>query len=55
MYKDAIKIKFNDGSIYLYTYQKSGHRAAETMKILADDQHGLSTYISENTAREDAD
>lgn len=55
IYKDAIKIKFTDGSIYLYTYEKSGHRAVETMKVLANDQHGLGTYITENTAREDAD
>ncbi len=52
IYKDAIKIKFADGSVYLYTYEKSGHRAVETMKILAGEQSGLGTYITQNTAKE---
>lgn len=48
IYKDAIKIQFADGTIYLYTHEKSGKRAVETMKILASEHNGLGTFINEN-------
>ena len=45
---DAIKVRFNDGITYLYTYDSSGRRAIEKMKTLAQDGQGLSTFISQH-------
>lgn len=49
IYKDAIKIQFTNGTVYLYTHEKSGKHAVETMKILALEHKGLGSYINENT------
>lgn len=43
---DYIKIKFTDGSVYLYTYKSAGKNLIEKMKQLAIEGKGLSTYIS---------
>ena len=41
-----IKIKFIDGSVYLYTYLNPGKTHVENMKKLAKKGRGLSSYIS---------
>jgi len=41
-----IKIKFHDGSIYLYDYSIPGSDAVEKLKELARKGYGLSGYIS---------
>ena len=43
---DFIKIKFIDGSVYLYSYRNPGKVHVEHMKMLAKKGRGLSTYIS---------
>ena len=44
---DFIKVKFTDGSVYLYTYSSAGKEIIEKMKKLAVEGKGLSTYISQ--------
>ena len=46
--KDFIKVKFTEGSVYLYNYASAGPAAIERMKILARQGWGLSAYISEH-------
>lgn len=52
---DWISVVFQDGAAYLYNYRKPGLFAVETMKKLAAQGKGLSTFIStkirENYAR----
>jgi hypothetical protein len=43
---DFIKIKFIDGSVYLYTDRNPGKTHVENMKKLARQGRGLSSYIS---------
>jgi hypothetical protein len=43
---DYIIVAFTDGHRYKYTYSSAGETHIETMKRLAKDQAGLSTYIS---------
>lgn len=40
-----IKVKFFDGSIYTYSYNKAGVENVEEMKRLADSGDGLNSYI----------
>ena len=42
-----IKVKFNDGDIYLYTYASAGKKIINKMTQLAQKGKGLSTYISQ--------
>lgn len=42
----AIAVKFRDGTIYDYTYEVTGRKHVEHMKMLAKAGLGLSTYIS---------
>jgi hypothetical protein len=42
----AIRVKFADGKIYIYTYASTGRVHVERMKLLAQAGRGLSTYIS---------
>jgi hypothetical protein len=44
--KDII-VQFIDGSIYKYTYNSAGVEAVETMKELALEGRGLTTYINQ--------
>ncbi|MEO6523151.1 MAG: hypothetical protein ABIN91_15825 [Mucilaginibacter sp.] len=44
---DRIKIKFLDGTIYLYTYQSAGEENVEQMKTLAQNGRGLTTFINQ--------
>lgn len=45
---DSITIRFNDRSIYLYTYTSAGSAEIETMKTLAKQGSGLNSYINKN-------
>jgi len=40
-----IKVHFNDGAIYLYTYESTGTSNIETMKKLASSGQGLNSFI----------
>lgn len=54
---DAIRVRFEDGSIYLYTYQSAGEHTIERMKALALSGRGLcgfiSSHVHENYARKE--
>ncbi len=41
-----IKIKFQDGSVYLYTNQSTGSEHISEMQRLAERGRGLTTYIN---------
>ncbi len=45
---EEIKVKFVDGTVYLYSYASAGPVHVERMKQLARDGKGLSTYISKH-------
>ena len=45
--EDRIKVKFLDGTIYLYTYQSAGEYNIEQMKMLAEQGKGLTTFINQ--------
>ncbi len=44
---DYIKIEFEDGATYLYTYTNTGKENVEAMKALAVQGEGLTTYINQ--------
>jgi hypothetical protein len=44
--EDYVKIKFRDGVVYLYSYNRPGRDNVERMKELAEEGRGLSTFIS---------
>ena len=46
--EDRIKIKFLDGTIYLYTYDSAGPENIEQMKTLAENGRGLTTFINQS-------
>lgn len=43
---DFIRVKFDDGSIYRYTYNSAGSGHIEEMKKLAQAGEGLNSYIN---------
>ncbi len=45
---DEIKVKFRDGSVYLYTAKSAGAVAIAEMKALAKKGVGLTTYINQH-------
>jgi hypothetical protein len=45
--EDRIKVKFLDGTIYLYTYTSAGTENIERMKQLASIGKGLTTFINQ--------
>ncbi|GAA4453558.1 hypothetical protein GCM10023092_14090 [Rurimicrobium arvi] len=45
---DYMTIYFTSGRIYTYTYASCGETHIETMKILADRQSGLNTYVTKH-------
>ena len=49
--KDSITVEFNDGSLYLYTYQSAGSNNIEQMKGLAVTGRGLNTFINKNVRK----
>lgn len=46
--KNYIRVKFNNGDIYKYTYESAGKDNVETMKILAEQGIGLNSFIKLN-------
>ena len=40
-----IRVTFDTGAQYLYTYESAGAHNIETMKKLAEDGHGLNSFI----------
>jgi len=48
---DFIKVKFSDGSTYLYTYASAGAQNVEQMKKLAQDGEGLNAFINKNVRK----
>jgi hypothetical protein len=45
---DYIIAEFQDGSRYLYTYQSTGKKHIDQMKVLAITGQGLTTYINQH-------
>lgn len=45
---DYIKVEFEGEAVYLYTSEVTGKEKLETMKKLAKQGRGLSTYISQH-------
>ncbi|CAG1007340.1 hypothetical protein METP2_03859 [Methanosarcinales archaeon] len=43
---DFIRVQFNDGAIYLYTYASAGSDSIEHMKHLANQGQGLNSFIN---------
>lgn len=43
---DFIKVQFSDGSVYRYTYASAGSHNIEHMKQLAENGHGLNSFIN---------
>ncbi|EHQ29269.1 hypothetical protein Mucpa_5194 [Mucilaginibacter paludis DSM 18603] len=48
--EDRIKVKFLDGTVYLYTYQSAGEENIEQMKALAEKGRGLTTFINQSVS-----
>lgn len=43
---DYIKVQFNTGAVYRYSYRKAGFAHVEQMKALAYSGSGLNSYIN---------
>jgi hypothetical protein len=48
---DFIRVKFKDGSMYLYTSASAGQNNIETMKRLAASGTGLNAFINKNVKK----
>ena len=48
---DYIRVKFKDGSVYLYTYASAGSSNIEEMKRLAAAGDGLNAFINRNVRK----
>jgi hypothetical protein len=44
--RTSIRVQFQDGSVYLYTYKSAGKENIKKMKELAQTGAGLQSYIS---------
>ncbi|MBI5358207.1 hypothetical protein HZB69_01085 [Candidatus Amesbacteria bacterium] len=49
---DYIKVQFNDGSVYLYTYSSAGQQDVNKMKELAIQGQGLNSFINKYVRKE---
>ncbi len=49
---DGIRVRFQDGAVYLYSYGKPGSHHVEQMKTLARNGVGLNSYINRNVRKE---
>ena len=49
--QNFIRVQFNDGSIYLYTYTSTGSHSIEQMKQLAAGGQGLNAFINTNVRK----
>ncbi len=45
---DFIKVKFRDGSVYLYTNASAGQQTIKLMNTLAKAGKGLTTFINQH-------
>lgn len=45
---DRIRIQFNNGRVYSYSYGKAGKNHVDIMKTLAERGSGLNSYIMKN-------
>ena len=48
---DYIRVRFDTGNTYQYSYKKAGQRNVEAMKILAIRGSGLNSYINTNVRK----
>ncbi|MDO9557186.1 MAG: hypothetical protein Q7J82_06355 [Coriobacteriia bacterium] len=48
---DYIRVRFSDGSVYLYTYASAGESNIERMKQLARSGDGLNSFIMSNVRK----
>ena len=48
---DYIRVQFEDGSVYLYTYTSAGSSNIEEMKRLAATGDGLNAFINRNVRK----
>jgi len=48
---DYIRVRFEDGRIYVYDYRRPGQHYVDEMKSLAVAGRGLSTYISQHARK----
>ena len=48
---DYIRVQFEDGSVYLYTYTSAGSSNIEEMKRLAASGDGLNAFIHRNVRK----
>jgi hypothetical protein len=48
---DFIRVQFQDGSVYLYTYSSAGSQNIERMKQLADAGRGVNSFINTNVRK----
>lgn len=48
---DYIRVKFSDGSVYLYTYASAGSNNIEEMKRLALAGEGLNAFLDKNVKK----
>jgi len=48
---DFVRVKFDDHSVYLYTYASAGRRHIERMKRLASSGEGLNAYINDHVSK----
>jgi hypothetical protein len=49
--EDSIKVRFRDGSNYLYTHKTPGKKLVDRMKELAEAGEGLHGYISKTVKK----
>lgn len=48
---DYIRVRFSDGSVYLYTNASAGSQNIEIMKGLASSGQGLNSFIMKNVRK----
>jgi len=49
--RDFIKVQFTNKEVYTYSYRSENKPVIEKMKVLADNQMGLATFISKHAPR----
>lgn len=48
---DYIRVQFDSGAVYLYSYQSAGAQNIERMKVLADTGEGLNSFINKTVRK----
>jgi hypothetical protein len=49
--RESVTVEFQDGGMYLYTYQSAGRYNVEHMKVLAASGRGLSAFIARHVGK----